>query len=234
MCLPGASSSWRPPRACRRSRRRGPSPVGDSEQQRERWGVVVVVAEAVVDPDDPLDRLIRCTRSSLAASATVASRPMVIAGLLISSAAVPPIALARCTRRRRPSSRNRWKESAGCCCLSSRSASETIPDHMPVDVDHGQGTDPPLGEQADQLLVRSALPHVGDVGGHDILDLAPHDALLSWGPGRPEARPPGRISNVARDRPPGQGRGSRHRRALWLDRCPDLAVSAWSRWHGRR
>ena len=76
-------------------------------------------------------RLIPWRWSSLAASVTVASGPIVTAGAVISSTAVSPAALARSSRWRRPWSRRPPAGPSGNSSLSSRSASETIPTTRP-------------------------------------------------------------------------------------------------------
>ena len=76
-------------------------------------------------------RFTPCRCSSLAASATVASGPTVTAGLVISSAAVSPTALARSARRRRPSNSPPPAGPSGNSSFRSRSASDTIPTTRP-------------------------------------------------------------------------------------------------------
>src|SRR5512132_113823 len=72
-------------------------------------------------------RLIWWRWSSRAASARLASGPTVMAGAVISSTAVSPVALARVARRWRPSNSRAPGGRSGNSSLGSRSASETTP-----------------------------------------------------------------------------------------------------------
>ena len=85
-------------------------------------------------------------------SASVARGPMVIAGLLISSAATVAWALAWSWRRRRTDS-SRTAGLVGRSCLRSRSASDTTPSTWRPPSTTGTALTPPADQQPDQLLV---------------------------------------------------------------------------------